>query len=180
MPLELTHKFEPQEVIANTIAGSNVAADIEQDAILMFYQDFPGISMRTISASQLDGKTNKITTVESSVASVATGQYSEEAISTDSDLLKANTDYAVIGMSSRTAAHSLTLKGPDFGNVRIGVPGMLRPEITQQFFALMSRVHGLPLIPVFNSGNKAQTLVGFSADENAAATVVTLHLAELK
>jgi hypothetical protein len=179
MPFDFQHNFQAQELIANTIAGSAVAGDLEQDAFLIWYENFPGISMRTISPDAMESKTKFITTIESSIAAVATGQYSEEAINLDSDLLKANTDYAVIGMSSRTAAHSLTIKGPDFGNVRIGVPGNLRPEINNQFFALMSRVHGLPLIPVFNSGNKAQTLVGFTADENAAATLVTLHIAEL-
>lgn len=180
LPLPVQHRFEPQELITSTIAGSNTAGDIELDSLLIFYENFPGISMRSITPAQLDQRTVKLTTVESSIAAVATGQYSEEAITTDSDLLKANTDYAVLGMSGRTAAHAFTLRGPDFGNVRIGVPGNLRTELTQQFFVAMSRVHGLPLVPVFNSGNKAQTQVGFVMNETAAATVVTMHLAELR
>ena len=179
LPLPFEHKFEPQELISSTIAGSNTAGDIELDSLLIYYENFPGISMRAITAQQLDSRTKKLTTVESSVAAVATGQYSEEAITADSDLLKANTDYAVIGISGRTAAHAYTLKGPDFGNIRVGVPGNLRSEITNQFFAVLARIHNLPLIPVFNSGNKAQTQVGFVMNETAAATVVTLHLAEL-
>jgi hypothetical protein len=171
--------FEAQETIANTIAGSNVAGDIEQDAFLIYYENFPGINMRAITAQEADRRTKKVLTIESSIAAVATGQYVSEAITADSDLLQANTDYAVLGMSSRTAAHSLTLQGPDFGNIRIGCPGNLRSEVTAQWFALLSRAHNLPLVPVFNSGNKAQTLIGFSADENAAATLVTLHLAML-
>lgn len=179
-PLDLQKKFDAQEVIVNTIAGSNTAGDIELDSLLIYYENFPGIDMRAMKIDAVESRIDKITTVESSIAAVATGQYSEEAITADSDLLKANTDYAVLGMSCRTACHAMTLKAPDFGNVRIGVPGNLRPEFTNQFFALLSRVHGLPLVPVINSGNKSQVLVGFCADENAAATLVTLHLAMLK
>lgn len=179
-PLDMQMNLEAQEVIASTIAGSNTAGDIELDSFLIYYENFPGISMRSMRMEEVERRVDKYTTVEASIAAVATGQYSEEAITSDSDLLKANRDYAVIGMSSRTAAHALTLRAPDFGNVRVGVPGNLRPEVTNQFFGMLSRIHSLPLVPVFNTGNKAQVNVGFCADENAAATLVTLYLALLK
>lgn len=179
MPLSMNMKFDAQEVIANTIAGSNTAGDIELDSLLIYYENFPGIQMRSISHQQVEQRVKKYTTIEASITAVATGQYAEEAITADTDLLHANTDYAVLGMSSRTGAHALTLKAPDFGNVRVGVPGNLRPELTNQWFQVLSRIHGMPLVPVINSGNKAQTLVGFVMNETAADTVVTLYLAEL-
>ena len=179
-PLGESLEFTGQETIAQTIAGSATAGDIELDSLLMFYADFPGITMRTITDGHMHSRLDMMTTVEASVAAVATGEYSQEAITADSDLLKANRDYAVLGMSSRTAAHALTIQSPDFGNIRVGVPGFLRPEITSQFFALLSRIHGMACIPVFNSGNKAQVNIGFVADENAAATLVTVYLALLK
>jgi len=180
LPLGLSHRLQPQEVLAPTISGSNVAGDIELDSFLIHYADFPGISMRSITAEQADSRTETLTTVEASVAAVATGEYSSEAITSDSDLLRANRDYAILGISSRTAAHALTVSAPDFGNVRVGCPGVLRPEITSQWFLLLSRIHKLPLVPVFSTGNKAQINVGFCGDENAAATVITLYLALLK
>jgi hypothetical protein len=180
LPLGEQIEVQPQETLADTIAGSNVAADIEQDSFLIHYEDMPGIDARLISYTELTRRGEKRTTIESSVAAVATGQYSEELINADSDLLLANRDYAVVGMQSRTAAHNLTLRGPDLGNVRIGCPGNLRPELTNQWFSLMSKAHGIAAIPVINSGNKGSTFVGFSADENAAATLVTLQLVLLK
>jgi len=180
VPLGMSLEFQAQEAIAETISGSAVAGDIELDSHLIYYADFPGINMRSITAGQLETRTDLLTTVVSTIASVATGEYAQEVISTDSDLLKANRDYAVIGMSPTLACHATTLQSPDFGNVRVGVPGFLRPELTSQWFAALSRIHGLPCVPVFNSGNKAQVNVGFVADENAAATTVTLYLALLK
>lgn len=180
LPLGEQIEVQPQETLAVTIAGSNVAGDIEQDSFLVMYEDMPGIDARLITYSELNRKGDKRTTIESSIASVATGQYSEELINSDSDLLLANRDYAVVGMQTRTAAHALTLRGPDLGNVRVGCPGNLRPELTSQWFALMSKVTGIAAIPVINSGNKGSTFIGFSADENAATTLVTLQLVLLK
>lgn len=179
-PLGTQMELQPQEVLVNTIAGSNTAGDLEQDAFLLFYENFPGISARMISDSELQRRLEKMTTVESSITAVATGQYAEEAINADTDLLLANRDYAILGMNSRTASHSLTLKGPDLGNVRVGVPGNLRPELTTQWFPLLARATGRAIVPVINSGNRASTMIGFTADENAATTLVTVYLALLK
>lgn len=180
MPIGMEMQVDAQELIASTIAGSNTAGDIEQDSWLVWYENFPGINMRTISDGEVERRVEKWTTVEASIAAVATGQISSELITADSDLLKANRDYAVLGMSSRTAAHNLTLQAPDFGNAIIACPGNLRPELTNQWFSVLSRATGKPLVPVFNTGNKAAVNVGFSADENAATTLVTVYLALLK
>jgi hypothetical protein len=180
LPVGQSPDLTAQELISNQIAGSNTVGDIEQDAMLIWYQDFPGIDMKSISASEVESKVECYTTIETSIAAVATGQYSEALITASSDLLRANRNYAILGMNSRTAAHNLTVRGPDFGNVRLGCPGNLRPELTNQWFMVLSRSHGKPLVPVINSGNRGSTYVGFSADENAATTLVTLYLALLK
>jgi hypothetical protein len=181
LPLGQQIELTPQEVMAVTIAGSNVAADAEQLSMLIRYGDLPGINARLINSAQLKSRTEKMTTIESSVTSVAGPSYAgEELINADSDLLMANRDYAVLGATCRTAVHNICLRGPDLGNVRVAVPGVLRPELSAQYFDLLSRVTGHPCIPVINSGNKAATFVGVSTDENAGTFLTTLHLALLK
>jgi hypothetical protein len=171
----------PQELLSVTIAGSNVAGDLEQLSMLIRYGDMPGINARLMTAQAVESKAEKYTTIEQSIASVAGPGYSGEvAINTTTDLLLANRDYAVIGMKSRTAVHALTLRGPDLGNVRVGCPGVLRDELTSQWFSLQSRMHNEPLIPVINSGNKNATFIGVATDENAGTFLVTLFLALLK
>jgi hypothetical protein len=173
--------IQPQELMSVTIAGSNVAGDVEQLSMLIRYGDMPGISGRYISARELDDKRTKMTTIEQSIASTAGPAYSGEVvINTTTDLLLANRDYAVIGLSSRTQVHALTLRGPDLGNVRIGAPGVLRQELQSQWFTMLARAYDEPLIPVINSGNKGATFIGVAADENAGTFLVTLHLALLK
>ena len=171
----------PQELLSITVAGSAVAGDVEQGSLLLYYPDLPGVEARLITPGNLWSRYLKETTIEASIVSVAGPSYAgEELISADSDLLKANTDYAVLGLSSRTACHNLCLRGPDLGNLRVAVPGILRPELTQRFFVALSAAHNRAMIPVINSGNKSSTFIGVSTDENAGTFVVTLHLIELR
>lgn len=181
LPLGQRIPVTPQELLSLTIAGSNVGGDVEQVSMLVRYRNLPGITARLISADQAESRMEKMTTIEASLASTAGPSYgTAEAINADSDLLLANRDYAVLGMSSRTAVHLMHLTGPDIGNVRIAVPGVLRPEITSQWFMLMSRALGEPLVPVINSGNKNSTMIGVATDENAGTFLVTIYLALLK
>lgn len=171
---------KPQELLAVTLAATAVAGDVENWSALIRYKDFPGINARMITAAEVERRVQKITTIENSLASTAGPSYgTPETIIADSDLLLANRDYAIMGMTPRTAVHAIYVQTPDGGNVRVGCPGVLRQEITSQWFMLLSRLHGEPLVPVFNSGNKNQCFLGVVTDENAGTFVVDLHLALL-
>lgn len=181
LPIGVKMRVQPQETLAVTIAATAVAGDVENASYLVRYEDLPGISARLITAGQLEQRTEKLTTIENSLASTAGPSYgTPELINADSDLLLANRDYAVVGMFCRTSVHAVYMLGPDFGNVRIGCPGVLRQEVTSQWFAMLSRAHGEPLIPVLNSGNKGATFIGVATDENAGTFVVGAVLALLK
>lgn len=181
LPLRQSIAVQPQETLGVTLAATAVAGDVEQLSMLIRYRDFPGISGRLMTEEQVISRTEKLTTVENSLVSTAGPSYgTPETINQDSDLLLANRDYALMGLTCRTAVHCIYVSAPDFGNVRVGGPGMLRYDIGSQWFMIMSRLHGEPMVPVFNSSNKANIFVGVSTDENAGTFVVTLHLALLK
>jgi len=183
LPLGLGLSLRPQESLAFTIAGSATAGDVEQVCSLLWYQDLPGVQGRLISWEQCQQLTERLCTVEASITSSAGPGYSgEEAITAESDLLKANRDYAVLGMTASAEVAAVTLRGPDLGNVRVGVPGEpAQHDVGAQFFGMLSRAfNGLPTIPVISSGNKASTLIGVATDENAGTIPVVLHLALLR
>jgi len=180
LPVGIEMEVTPQELLSITIAGSNTAGDVENLSMLLKYDNLPGVDQRLMSASEVLSKTKKLTTVETSLVSSAGPGYSGSTVlNSGSDLLRANTDYAVMGMSCRTQVHALTLTGPDTGNVKIGMPGTLRPELSSSWFMLLSRAFGEALVPVINSGNKASTFVGCATDENAGTFIQTLYLAQL-
>jgi hypothetical protein len=182
LPLGSVLPVSAQELLSVTIAGSNVGGDLEQVYLTVHYDDVPGMSARLITPAQLSSRVEKLTTTYSSLAVTAGPSYgTPEAINADSDLLRANRDYAVLGATCQLSCGALTLQGPDTSNVRIAVPGMAdKPEVCANWFELLSRATGLPCIPVISSGNKTSTLIGVSTDENGAACNVTWHLALLK
>lgn len=182
LPVGVEMQFQPAETISAQIAGSNTAGDVELASLLMLYDDMPGMSQRLITPQQLESRLEKLTTVDASITATAGPSYgTAEALNSDSDLLLANRDYAVLGATSRTAVHAIHMTGPDLGNARIAVPGdIANPQFTSGFFANLSKATGRGCIPVINSGNKASTLIGVSADENAGTFLTTWYLALLK
>lgn len=179
LALGLYIPITPQEVIAGTIAGSAVAGDVEQCSWLTRYDEDKG--QKFIDWPEVLRRTDKVTTIEASLVSAAGPNYSgTESIDTDSNLLIANRDYALLGFSTRTRVHAIGWTGPDFGNDRVASPGIIRPELSAQWFKLLSAAHGEALIPVFNSGNRAQTNWFVHTDENAGTFVGTAHIVLLK
>lgn len=174
-------RVEAQETLAPLIAATAVAGDVENVTFLLRYKDSPGMDANLITPEEMMRRAEKWTTIENSLASTAGPSYgTPETFIADSDLLKANRNYAIVGLTPRTAVHAVYVQTPDGGNVRFGCPGILRQEITSQWFALLSRIHGEPLIPVFNSAGKSNCLVGVVTDENAGTFVVDIHLTLLK
>lgn len=177
-PLGFDWQVRPQELLSVTIGEAAVAGDIASVCALMQYDDLPGVQGRYMGFAEVAKKVARLTTIDATITAGAGGGYTgEELITAESDLLRANSDYAILGMTSSVPCAAITLRGPDFGNVRIGVPGDIADhDVNSQFFAMLSRAYGLPAIPIFNSGNRAQTFVGVVQNENAAAVPVTIHL----
>ncbi len=176
-PLGVAMPVQPQELLSITIAGSATAGDVENLSMLLHYSDLPGTTQRLMTAADAEKRIERLTTVESSITATAGPSYGTgELINADSDLLLANRDYAVLGATCRTKVHACWMSGPDLGNLRIGCPGLLEPQVTSQYFLLQSRMHGIKSVPVISSGNKNATTIGVVTDENAGTFLVTWYL----
>jgi len=177
-PLGIDWQVRPQEILAVTIAENAVAGDIGSVCMLQQFDDLPGVEGRYMKFADVAKRVGRLVTVRGTITAGAGGGYTgEELISAESDNLKPNQDYAVLGLTTSVACAAVTLRGPDLGNVRIGVPGDPNDhDLSSQFFCMLSKVYDLPLIPIINSGNRASTFVGCVQNENAAAVPYTLHL----
>lgn len=150
-------------------------------AILLFYEDLPGVNGRFISEAELMERGKNILTVENTIATTADGNYGgEEAINAESDLLKNNVDYAILGYLVDTLCALVGWRGADTGNLRVGGPGdQLGRQYTRSWFLRLARRYGMPLIPVFNASNKANLLLDAVQLEGGADVTVTTILEEL-
>lgn len=181
IPEGLSVPMQPQELMSITILGSATAGDIEQGFFLIHYEDSPFINANLIDAGTLRSRIRDITHVQCSLATGTSGGWSgSEAINTDSDLLRANTDYAILGVQSTAECLAVGIRAPDFGGQRVAIPaGIGNQELQSDWFARLSRLTGLPTIPVFNSANRANVLVDAAQDENGADFVGSIILAQL-
>lgn len=179
----------PQDTLTVDLSGSATASDIESAALLVYYPDLPGQAARLMTPQQVKDRFVRLFTVENSLATGTAGGWSgEEAINADFDLMRANTDYALLGyllspVAGQTVGECLAVgwRGVDTANLRVGGPGTDTDRwLTNRWFVWLSERTGLPCIPVFNSANRAGILVDAHQDENGLDVLVTSIFAELR
>jgi len=140
-----------------------------------------GVAGRFIDLDTLKKRAVEMVTVENTVTAGAGGGYTGgEAINAEADLLKSDNDYALIGYRVTVPCNTVAWRGADTGNLRVSGPGDEEGgNYTASWFTTLSVAYGIPLIPVFNSNNRAGIIIDVVQDENAAAVPVTSIFARL-
>lgn len=182
LPCGLPQRLIPQDTLTIELTGSATAGDIESVALLVHYDELPGIEARLIDRAELLERMVSIMGNENSIATGTAGGWSgEEAINAEFDNFKANTDYALMGYLVSAECLAVRWRGSDTGNLGVGGPGNIEQrDVTSRWFVDLSDKFGMPLIPVFNSANKNAILVDCAQDENGTDVIVTSILAELR
>lgn len=180
-PYGFQQRLYPQDTLTVQLSGSAGAGDIETACLLLYYEDVPGAAGRFIAPADLKSRGVNIIGVQNTLALGTAGGYSgSQAINTTNDQFKANTDYALIGMTCSVECACVRYSCVDFGNLGIGIPGCEDiKDVTANWFTRLSDACNLPLIPVFNAANKNNFLIDGAQDENGADTVVTSFFVEL-
>lgn len=181
MPWGRPQRLYTQDVLSVDLSGSATAGDIETWVGLLYYEDLPGIAGRFLTPEQVMKRGVNVVYVENTLALLTAGGWSgAEAINAEYDLLKANTEYALIGYHTNVECAAIAWRGADTGNMRVGGPGneTLR-HVTAEWFMRLSKGYGLGLIPVFNGNNKAGILLDGVQDENGADPLVNSIFVEL-
>jgi hypothetical protein len=172
----------PQDAL--TVECQGGAAETDAFGLMMYYDNVPGLAARLVTWAQVQPRMAHILTVNLTMtAPSAVGQWGAGKTlddSTGGDLLKANTDYAVLGYLTDTACTSVGIKGPDTGNVRVGGPGSLDVLETREWFVDLSNGANLPCIPIINSANKSATNVAQQNNAASGTPIIALQLAELR
>lgn len=151
-----------------------------QALLVNYYDNLPGASPRLYSWGDISGNVRNIKGLEvATTASSTIGAWADTVITTTSDLLHADRDYAILGYLTDAALSCVAVKGQDTNNLRVGGPGKTEADDTSNYFINLSQHLGKPCIPVINANNKANTFVS-TADVAASTTAnVTLIMAEL-
>lgn len=173
----------PQDTLIVEQSGSGVGGQIESNSLLIYYDNLPGVAARLIDPPTLYRAGINVATVEASITAVVTGQYGGALAlnaAANSQNLKANTDYALIGGLVDTRGTTVGIKGVDFGNLRVSFPA--EPSIEQNldgWFVDLSYGYQIPLIPVFNSANAGGTTIDIQTNQAGGTYIVDIFCVEL-
>jgi hypothetical protein len=180
-PDGVAQRLYPQDTLVVQQSGSAVGGQIESGSLLIYYEDVPGESARLIDVAELQKRIQNVMTVENPITPGAAGGYSGGvAINASFDLLKANTDYALLGYLVSARACTVAWRGADSGNLRVSGPAEPgKRDRTSNWFVGLSSSFGMPLIPVFNAANKSNITVDVVQNQAATALTVTSIFAEL-
>lgn len=151
-------------------------------AIGVYYTDLPGADARLYSWGDIRPLIANIKPLRVAVGSGANtaGIWYDLVITTTENLLVANTDYAVLGISCTAAVAAVGLYGADTSGMRVAAPGGTNNPYSARYFQRLSQETGLPCIPVINAANAGSTYASIvSSAATGAASVVSIMLAEL-
>lgn len=166
-----------------TVEMSGGGAETDAASLLLYYDDLMGGYDSLITAAEVDARRVHTVGLEVPVTSGGTaGQYGGSVAinaGASAGILKANTAYAIVGYLTDTELVTIGITGPDLSNLRVGGPGSTDAFVTRQWFYTLSQEQGLPLIPVINSANAANTTLDVIDTATATSINVTLILAQL-
>lgn len=179
-PLPL-QKLYPQDALILENTGSGTGGKIETGFIMVYYSDLPGVAARFIDVPTLMQRAVNYIGVEIDTTPGSSGGWSgSQPLNHSFDNFKANVDYALLGYTLSAACGGIAVSGPDTGNLYVGGPGQT-PEVLllQEWFIRLTRLTGIPLIPVINAANKAGTNLYIGQNDSGTAVNVSLLMAEL-
>jgi len=179
LPAGLSEVLYAQDTLTFEMSGG--ASETDAGFLLVAYDNLPGSDARFATFDQVKTRVVHVLTAEVTVTNPTTaGDWSAgTAINATFDLLKANTDYAVLGYQAASAVGAVALVGPDTGNYRVGGPGTTESIETRHWFKRMGEATGRPYIPIFNSANKANTNITVAHTTASGSTTVDVVLAQL-
>lgn len=178
LPQEIAQSLYPQDVLI--VEGTGGAAETDNIYLVIYYPDLPGVGGRLHMSGDIKPLIANIKPIEVDVTNSATiGNWTDTAFTATENILKANTDYAVLGYVTDTAQGIVAIKGSETGNLRVGGPGTTNAEDTSDYFMAQSDYHGIPFIPVVNAANAAALFVSTNDSVASSTPKVTLILAQL-
>ena len=172
----------PSDTLTHTV--TTTAGD---DFVLSYntlFDDLPGVTGTSAFATPSTVEALHKSTVGirvSAVASGTAGAYgTARAFNADDDRLHGLTWYALLGWTVQTQITTVTLTGPDWGGQRIGGPaGVLTLDNSAWFYDQAVKYGNSPLIPCFNSSNKANINVQTADGEASTSAQIDFLLYEL-
>ena len=170
--------YEPTDTLI--VEANGTAADRTVFTQMIKYTSPDVQGARLLTHTEVEQRLNNIVGILVAPTAGATGDYgSTVTLSSSDDRLKANTDYALLGLTTDLPFTTLGIFGPDTANFTIPMPGLWFEEFSAGWFYEMAIRWNEPLVPVLNSNNKGVTNIKIADAGGAVAPNICLQFAEL-
>lgn len=179
LPDWVYQRLYPMDTLIVEMTGG--AAEVDLFSALMYYEEIPGFDQKLYKWADISRRIEHYVVNEVQLTTAATaGLYSTAvALNATFDTLAAGRQYALLGYNVSAQVNSVTVRGADTSNLRVGGPGHLQRDETRDWFLRNDLVHELPFIPVINAANKGATFVEVTSNATGATVQVDLLLAML-
>ena len=174
-----SQRYRPSDTLIVEALGA--ASDDVTFTQLVHYEGPQVPDAKLLSYSQvLSRAVNLLGNRVSPSAAASTSTYgTAEAVSADDDRFKANTEYALIGLTTDLPFTTLVFTAPETANYRVPCPGHWNEKISANWFMELSRRFNIPAVPVINANNKGNVTVAVADAGGGSNPLICLRWVEL-
>lgn len=172
-------RIYPQDTLIIQQTGG--ASEVDSGCMLQYFENLPGSDSQLVMPDGIKSRITNLVTVETThtIGSTAGTWSGSVALNSGSQLLKANTDYALVGFAVDTMVTSVGFRGPDTANQRMAGPGTTDRIATREWYQDLSRFTGLPCSVVINASNQGSTFVDLQSNATSGTVIIQHMFAEL-
>lgn len=145
---------------------------------VVYYQDLPGVAFNGVTSQYVKANTKYLVGVNVQPTAGAGDWGTSVVLNSQTGLLHAGRQYAVLGFTAQQSIQAVGLQGIDTGNLRVGGPVTGDPNIDAYLFSRLADAYNAPLIPVIQANNQGAINI-YAANLSSGAVVVDVQLAEL-
>lgn len=181
LPPYMLQTMYASDVLTAKVSGKTAATTAGHTAagIQINYSTLPGTSQRLASWSAISGNVAYVFTQTVSSTVGAIGTWKDTLANTTTDLMEANTTYALLGYGVDVDCCMVGIRASETSTLRICGPGTTDTEVTRTYYVDASTDYGVPMIPVVNANNRGNINVTALAHSATLAIKVNLIWAQL-
>lgn len=175
-PLGFDQPIYPADVLSVKVNGT--ASDKVNVSFIVYYPNLPGVDFHGVTSQYVRDNMRNLVGVNVQPTAGAGDWGTSVVLNSQTGLLHAGRQYAVLGFTAQQAIQCVGIQGIDTGNLRVGGPVTGDPKDDAYLFPRLADYYNQPLIPVIQANNAGAINV-YAANLSSGAVVIDVLLAEL-
>lgn len=175
-PLGFDQPIYPADVLSVKVNGTST--DKVNVSFIVYYPNLPGVDFHGVTSDYVRSNLKNLVGVNVQPTSGSGDWGTSVVLNSQTDLLHAGAQYAVLGFTAQQAIQVVGIQGIDTGNLRCGGPVTGNPKDDAYLFPRLADYYNQALIPVIQANNSGAINV-YAASLTGAATSIDVILAEL-